>query len=369
MTRLEITGPFAEPEAACTARSFLQTEFWGRFKARFGWRKLFFCLTADDGSRRTLLVLHRKLAANFSLAYVPWGPELPLEPDAASRARILSALAVKLKALLPPNTVFIRFDPPWVEGETAVQKAAAYPPLKNAAADIQPPDTVLLNLNLESEALLSQMKPKTRYNIRLAAKKVTVRRPDKDGLETFYALFRETAARDGIALHSIDYYRALFEEAASEKNTTLAAHLYIAESESMPIAGIITIDYGGTTTYLYGASSNEKRNLMAPYLLQWTAILDAKKAGSVTYDLFGIPPTDDPAHPMAGLFRFKTGFGGRIIHRAGSLDYPCRPLVYSAFRFLEGARKSFRSCKKRKTLLNLPNRAKISAVSSHSIPL
>jgi lipid II:glycine glycyltransferase (peptidoglycan interpeptide bridge formation enzyme) len=92
---------------------------------------------------------------------------------------------------------------------------------------------------------------------------------------------------------------------------------------------------------------------MPAYALQWAAMRAAKAAGCTRYDLFGIPPTDDPAHPMSGLYRFKTGFGGEIAHRAGSWDYPLLGIGYSLFRAAEGARiwwfKDFRKRRKTKT--------------------
>jgi len=90
--------------------------------------------------------------------------------------------------------------------------------------------------------------------------------------------------------------------------------------------------------YLYGASSNEHRNLMPAYSLQWKAILDAKDRGCTTWDFYGIPPNEDPSHPMFGLYRFKTGFGGTIIHRIGSVDVPLRPIMYTCYRIAEKVR-------------------------------
>jgi lipid II:glycine glycyltransferase (peptidoglycan interpeptide bridge formation enzyme) len=90
--------------------------------------------------------------------------------------------------------------------------------------------------------------------------------------------------------------------------------------------------------YLYGASSNEHRNLMAPYALQWAALRDSRDRGAVEYDLFGIPPTDDPAHPMHGLYRFKTGFGGDRIHRHGAWDRVFRPVVWTLWTRLDALR-------------------------------
>jgi lipid II:glycine glycyltransferase (peptidoglycan interpeptide bridge formation enzyme) len=338
----------AELASCVGARSFLQSALWGRFKARFGWTPLAFSLDWGAGAA-PLLVLRRRLGPGFSFAYIPWGPELPenfFTSDEEKKIR-LEEIALLLSAHLPRQTVFIRFDPPWY-----AQGAASPPPIGapfvRAGADIQPPDSVLLDLSLSDDGLLAQMKPKWRYNIGLAAKKGVRVEEVKDlgaGLDIFYALYTSTARRDRIAIHSLDYYKTLFEESEKEQDTTL--RLYLARHEGEPIAAIITLFRGETGTYLYGASAGHKRNLMAPYALQWQAMKDAKAFGCVCYDLFGIAPSDDPAHPMAGLYRFKTGFGGVIIHRPGSWDYPHRPLLYRLFRSAEALRKGLRDAKKK----------------------
>jgi lipid II:glycine glycyltransferase (peptidoglycan interpeptide bridge formation enzyme) len=91
---------------------------------------------------------------------------------------------------------------------------------------------------------------------------------------------------------------------------------------------------------------------MAPYALQWKVMQDAHAAGCTVYDLFGIPPDDNPNHPMAGLYRFKTGFGGKILHRPGSWDYPFKPLLYTLFSSAERLRKKIRDRKKRRGGIN-----------------
>ncbi|MDR2134231.1 MAG: peptidoglycan bridge formation glycyltransferase FemA/FemB family protein [Treponema sp.] len=356
------------------ARSFLQSDLWGLFKARFGWKAGAFLVDWEGGGRTPLLVLGRSLLPGLSFAYVPWGPELPAGFDAAPGGA-LAELAAALKPLLPRNTAFIRFDPPWYAGEDeavagAINAAdpvnAAGPetggaaaslceigsPFVRAPADVQPPDTVLVDLGPSESAILAAMKPKWRYNIGLAGKRgVTVSRRDGEGLDAFYALLAETALRDGIAVHSPEYYRTLFEVmngAAGGGKPGDGLRLYLAKHEGDTLAAIVTLFRGTGATYLYGASSNTKRNLMAPYALQWQAMRDAKAAGCGFYDLFGIPPSDDPSHPMRGLYRFKTGFGGRIVHRPGSWDYPCKPLACALFRTAEGIRKKHRDKRKKK---------------------
>lgn len=150
----------------------------------------------------------------------------------------------------------------------------------------------------------------------------------------FWDLYTETAKRDGIAIHSRKYYQDLLETVLSSPETAKIL-IYTAEHEGEALAAIVVLFYGKQATYLYGASSNNKRNLMPAYALQWQAMSDAKKAGCIRYDFYGIPPTDNPEHPMYGLYRFKTGFGGTMIHRIGSLDIPLKPFYYRIYSALE----------------------------------
>ena len=335
--------------SACdNSASFLQSGFWGSFKSRFGWEALAFRAVWDNGAAKPLLVLRRSLTAGlpgipgFSLAYIPWGPELPNDTYRAA----VNDLAASLKEQLPADTVFIRFDPPWYTAGSAAPPPVLEAPFIRSGADIQAPDTVLLDLTRSMESLTGQMKPKWRYNARLALKKgVVIRRAGAGETDVFYKLLKETARRDGIAIHGIEYYRTLLEN-NWYNGLKPDTRLYLAEHEGDVLAGIVTLFCGREAVYLYGASSDRKRSLMAPYALQLKAMEDAMAFHCEEYDLFGIPPDDDPDHPMAGLYRFKTGFGGRIIHRPGSWDYPCRPLVYRLFRSAETMRKTLRTMKK-----------------------
>jgi len=140
----------------------------------------------------------------------------------------------------------------------------------------------------------------------------------------------------------LKYYKTLFE-LCGEK-----IKLYTASHEGETLAAIVVLFWGKDATYLYGASSNNKRNLMAPYALQWKAMQDAKETGCINYDLFGIPPNEDPSHPMAGLYRFKTGFGGQIVHRSGTWDFAYNGFFYGLFCLAEKLRKKILFNKKKK---------------------
>lgn len=330
------------------AEGFLQSAAWGAFKRATGWKASRFSVTgipvepSEIPFQLHLLLLERGLKGSFSFAYLPHGPERI--PAGIPPAAFLEALGTALESRCGPRCLFIRFDLPWyaadsvADGETAMPDRAcliAGSRLK-AAPDVQPPDTVLLGLGISEEEILSGMKPKWRYNIRLAEKKgVVVTEEGAESLGEFYALYRATAARDRISIHPQSYYAALFD---STRGTDARVSVWVARHEGAAIAAIITLMRGSRAVYLYGASSDEKRNLMPAYALQWASIRAARSRGCAEYDFFGIPPREDPGHPMAGLYRFKTGFGGLIAHRTGCVDLPYSAPLRSLFLGAEKAR-------------------------------
>jgi len=344
--------------------SFLQTPFWAEFKAAHGWKALYFII--EESPEIFLSVLIRPFSRFASIVYIPLGPNIPCQ-DPETQTHILSDITAALKPYIPANSLFIRFDPPWgtvIPNRSAGQEDAPqvdsatestlFPrklikPAQPSPAHIQPPDSVILDLAKSPDMLLSEMKSKWRYNIKLGEKKGIIIRflegeqGALEGINIFFKLYLETAHRDGIAIHSKEYYSELILRAAqptlrSAYDKPLSVRVYIAEHEGTALASIITLFCGDEAVYLYGASSNEKRNLMPAYSLQWRAINDAIAFGCNRYDFYGIPPTNDETHPMHGLYRFKTGFGGSIIHRVGSYDIVLRPVIYFGYRIAEAAR-------------------------------
>lgn len=326
-----------------------------------------------------LAVLNRSfLKGLFSIAYIPLMPELPFEctseevinaamaddgetvavvnqefvtPETQTIefAFLLSELSKALKPLLPKNTMVIRFDPEVtftnLEDRDLFNyglKTVAWADklkLKKNKVDIQPPDSTLVSLEGTEDEILARMHQKWRYNIRLSERKgVIIKKYNGDSadisskIDKFYELTKETNARDGNASHAKSYYRDLILSSAKqlkEGKDVPEVNLYIAEHEGDEIASIVTLFSKTESVYLYGASSNNKRNLMPNHLLQWTAMKDAKAYGSKYYDMYGMPPEGkDENHPMHGLYMFKANFGGKNIHRTGSWDVPLNAVYY-----------------------------------------
>ena len=331
-------------------------------------------------------VLTRTFAKGlFTIAYIPLFPSLPYkctdknlleeafesdevttiseeivtpETQTIEFTHLLVDIAKALQPYLPKNTIAIRFDPN-VDFDTPEDrdmfnfgvKTVAYADklkLKKNKVDIQPPDTTLVDLTVSEDEILSRMHSKWRYNIRLSDRKgVVIHKYNGNDenidakIDKFYELTKETNARDGNASHGKAYYSDLIKSSSEElKNgkDVPEVNLYIAEHEGDEIASIVTLFSKTESIYLYGASSNNKRNLMPNHLLQWQAIKDAKAYGSKYYDMYGMPPEGkDEHHPMHGLYMFKANFGGHNIHRTGSWDVPLK-FTYKLYSAAENLR-------------------------------
>mgnify|MGYP003581746685 FL=1 len=351
-----------------------QTAFWSEVKRRMGISSIAcnFMVAEDDikpqgeANRKItsdLLVVMRQIDPNHSIAYVPYGPEL--EPADEFRGVFLEELSECLRSHLPADCFLIRYDLAWEsfwagDEETCTPEGLwpgppAYPlqelrfnfstrnmNFRKAQSNILPSNTVFLDLLRDEASLLKSMKSKTRYNIGLALRKgVTVSVAGPEQLERWYALYREAACRNNFFLHDIEHFRAVLSSRAENTQSPAEVCLLIAEHDKDPLAAMFLVITGNRGTYLYGASSSHKRNLMATYALQWKAITLAKEKGCSEYDMFGISPGPDPDHPMYGLYRFKTGFGGEIYHSMGCWDYPIDNRVYSYFAASELTRQGY----------------------------
>mgnify|MGYP000972436550 CR=1 FL=1 len=352
-----------------------QTAFWSEVKRRMGISTIA-CnfrvpgsgisgdVTTDSKITSDVLVVLRQVDPDHSIAYVPYGPEL--EPLDEFRGVFLEELSECLRSQLPGDCMMIRYDLAW-ESFWAREEEAFTPEgiwlgppalqfqelrfnygthnrnLRKAYSNILPSNTIFLDLRKDKASLLQSMKPKTKYNIGLAQRRgVKVSVAGTDNLSLWYSLYTETARRNGFYLHNIEYFRAVLTSTAENTQSPAEVFLLIAEFDREPLAAMFLVITGNRGTYLYGASSSRMRNLMATYALQWKAIMLAKERGCTEYDMFGIAPNPDPDHPMYGLYRFKTGFGGEIHRSMGCWDYPLDSTFYSYFAASEMTSQGFK---------------------------
>lgn len=297
-----------------------QTWAWGELQTRIPGRPEFRVFVVSEGDSldeskewlASLLVIRQEMGGGKHWLWAPRGPvfKVGLPEEAAQEAWRLLQEACKNWARLKGD-VFLRVEP----GILPTSEAGMRFDLEGdrGREEYLPSHTLTLDLTLSEAELLAQMAQKGRYNIKIAGKAgVTVREAKKGDLEAFYAILKETGVRDGFGVHDLAFYED-FMQTLGER-----ARLYIAEHEGRVVGGLLATFFGDRATYYFGASSNEDRKVMAPYLLQWRAITDAKKAGCLSYDFLGIAPEGEAGHALAGVTQFKTRFGGERVHYNGA---------------------------------------------------
>lgn len=282
-------------------------------------------------------ILFRRLPLGLRFAYIPRGPVA----DFTDHNTVAALFDAVLNIAQSRGAFVLKVEPNWLEHATDLLLTLNF----ELATCIQPRTTIHLDLTRDLDTILAQMKPKWRYNIRLAERKgVTVREGNADDLPTFYRLMQITSARDRFAIHSFDYYRTAFELCASRDY----ARLFVAEYAGEPLAMIFVTAFGGEAIYLYGASSNAHRERMPNHALHWAAIQWAKTRGCTRYDLWGVAAVADALvadkpdkssgpirfePPSHGLYQFKQGFGGQLVQYAGGYDAIFSKWKYAVYNF------------------------------------
>lgn len=223
------------------------------------------------------------------------------------------------------GAVFIKFEPmALLQGEIRNLREFGF---RHSLKELQPQRTIILDLIKDESQILAKMHQKTRYNIRLAGKrgiKISEAKNKGEYFEEFWKLLSKTAQRDKFHTHTKEYYKKLL---ALDITKLYFAYKH-GEGFHETHAAAVAVFFGGRATYLHGASDYKYRRDMAPHLLHWKIIQDAKDAGMEEYDLWGIDKKKWP-----GVSRFKQGFGGREVEYIGSWDFPINKFWYTLYRW------------------------------------
>ena len=326
---------------------FMQSPMWSKVKDD-NWKNEIIVSEDEDGNiKGTLSILVRKVPFfNSTLMYAPRGPVCDIDDEATLRELIEGA---KQKAKEYKSYV-LKIDPD-VENENhefvKMAKRMGFK-LKNASKNfegIQPRFVFRLDVKDKTEEELMEIfHTKTRYNIRLAARKgVTVTIGNREDLKTFHDIMVITGTRDEFVVRSLEYFEKMYDCMAPDN-----LRLYLAHYDGKIVAGTLAILYGNKVWYLYGASSNEYRNVMPNYLLQLEMIKWALENKCDVYDFRGISGDIDESNPLYGLYRFKKGFNGKFTEFVGEMDYVFSPMMYLMVEYGE---KIYRELRKKIYLL------------------
>ncbi|MBF6612317.1 MAG: peptidoglycan bridge formation glycyltransferase FemA/FemB family protein [Chloroflexi bacterium] len=346
--------------------SLLQSWRWGDFKANSGWSVWRVAMgSIPEATLHVQASPNPLICAQVLLRGLPGIPRLPIPVPLSigyiPRGPVYSPQAQENDKATPAfwrrvhrwarwrGAIFLKVEPDIKLSENITKAdvdremaALGFRP----SGRLQPARTIVLDIDKSEEDLLKDMKPKTRYNLRLAGRRgVEVRRAATLGdLQAFYSLLEVTGERDDFGIHTFPYYEKLWQTFGATSNVSdilvlLAEHPDPVERESGPIGGLLALRFGDEAIYMYGASSDKGREHMPNYLLQWEAIKWAREQGCTLYDFWGIPDAPEegseseisPVNTRSGLrgvYWFKKGFGGREVEYPGAYDYVYNPLLY-----------------------------------------
>ncbi|HZK43049.1 MAG TPA: peptidoglycan bridge formation glycyltransferase FemA/FemB family protein [Syntrophomonadaceae bacterium] len=309
---------------------FLQLWEWGEVKRSMGWEPLPLVLEKDGEIQASLLILKKRLpipGLNKCIFYSPRGPVIDIDDEELAEALFTGATKVAKEH----GAILLKIDPD-VKADNIrfadILNQCGF--RKNETGldfeGVQPNFVFRLDINPTLDTILANMHSKWRYNIRLAGRRgVEIREAtSKDDLKIFYKVLLETAERDKFLIRGYEYFEWIWDHLVLNGY----AQVFIAEYEGNVIASTLAMLTGDKVWYLYGASSNEYRNVMPNYLIQWTMIEWAKENHCSLYDFRGVSGDLDENNPLYGLYRFKKGFNGEFTEFIGEWDYVYSPFFY-----------------------------------------
>lgn len=331
----------------------MQASNWGLVKTAWT-REIVVSRNKDGEIVGGIAVLIRKVPGlPYTLMYAPRGPVCDIHDKAVVTDLFagVRALGVKYKAYMfkiDPDVLATDRDFMALMGSFGFE---LHGDGKNFDS-IQPRFVFRMNIEGKTEdEVLASFQSKTRYNIRVALKhNVEVKIMDKSALKEFVSIMKTTGSRDGFATRPIEYFEGLLDSFGEH------ARLYMAYHEGKPVAGTIAIQYGDKAWYLYGASSNEYRNIMPNYLLQWEMIRWAIETKCSIYDFRGVSGDLSPENPLYGLYRFKKGFNGDLVEFCGEFDLVYNHAISALVHFGVTTTKKLRHLKNRRHSVNHDNK-------------
>ncbi len=334
----------------------LQQWAWGDLKAAFGWQAERVAVRSDDGQiGAAAQVLFRRLPFRLgTMAYLAMGPLISQQLSVN-----IQQIEDKLWKAIDQSSgnhhaAFLKWEPGIFasnsngNGEALSVLSTQYSALPSgfrpSPQTVQPPNTVMIDISGDEEKILARMNQGTRRKIRQSLKNgITYREGTKADVAIFTGMMNTTGERNEFGVHEPAYYQKVYDLFVPQGD----AALILAEHEGDPLAGIMVFAKGQTAWYLYGASSNIKRNLMGAYGIQWAAIQWAKAKGCTEYDMWGIPDEDEAtleaqfesrSDGLWGVYGFKRGWGGQVVRSLGAWDKVYNPVIYAAYQLALRAR-------------------------------
>ena len=315
---------------------FCQSICWAKLKNTWG-HEVVVSRDREGKIKGGMLILIKKAPLGYSMLYSPHGPVCDFDD-----METLDDLKKGVYAVSKKHKGFLFKCDPYIreEEENYIQSflslgfshkrhAEEFDTIQRRFVYILPD----IQGKTEDE-VINSFSQKTRYNIRVAMRKgVECRVCGKEGLDDYMRISAITAKRDNFDDRPKEYLERMIDSFEGQ------IRVYLCYYNGKAISGAICSQYAGKTSYIFGASDNEYRNVMPNYLMQWEMIKWALEGNCYIYDFLGIPVNCDENSPMYGVYRFKKGFNGEVVGYAGEFDLVLNRAVNSAFNLAMSTKK------------------------------
>ncbi len=293
---------------------FMQTSWWAKFMEHLDCGHFGAVVKEDETILGGAQVLRNFYSPGFCYYYIPEGPALPTDPDDGAQVfQYIMAYIEKMRQNDEDIVSHLRIEPRWEDLPNYITGF-------QAAKDwMEPRNTLCVDLTVPEVDILAQMKPKGRYNIGLARRHgvTVVEDASPKGIEDFLCLYNETVTRKNMHGKQQDYFHPLIAILTELGHGSI----FFAEYAGGRIATVLAVHFGCRITYFYGGSTNQHRQVMAPYLLHFEIMLRAKAQGYEWYDFYGVAPPGQLEHKWANISSFKRKMGGQEFQFVPAHDY------------------------------------------------
>jgi len=337
----ELNDPEWEAFLGRVSRShYTQSGLWAQVKAKLlGWRCARVTIAQAGQIVAGFQMLLRDLPMWGTVGYISRGPVITsVDPQVIDR--LLEQIH---RMVRQEHVLFLKVQP--AHGAEALAErlpAQGFHPSHVRTDDVA---TVLIDLSLDTQTIMHNMKKRVRKGIRKATEKgVVVRQGDANDIGLFYHIFCQTSQRGGFGIHDETYYREIWQHFAPHGH----AQLFFAECEGETVSTVFIIGYADTAYARYGGWDGRYGNYEPNYLMRWVAVQWAKAQGYRWYDFMGIDQAiarailnDQPIPDLAdqeGYSFFKLGFGGQVRLSPGPYDYVRNPLLATGLHWLQANR-------------------------------
>ncbi|MGF3067007.1 lipid II:glycine glycyltransferase FemX [Facklamia sp. P12934] len=372
-----------------------QLSSWGKVKQAFGWKWSRVSVGTDAQVTGAASLLYKEIPLiKRSICYVSRGFVVDWFDDESVKA-LLEAVkedAKKHRAFL------IKIDPDIEESTAGLLEQIESFGFKHQGFTFgfkeaaQPRFHMVTDINKNEKELLKSFQGRTRTNVRKANKYgFDLEDAPESKMSIFYDIMKVTGDRDGFLIRDLSYFKRIYQEMnppheaklflvklnpdqaikgleqdvknrqKEQKNLSkkeisegilqqleqieqsiantydLIESLKQAENESeetIYLSGAIYVQCGRKAYYLYGASSNQFRDLLPNYFMQWEMMRYAQEQGCLSYDFGGVSGMEGhPEDDAPGLFEFKKRWGANKRARIGEFDYVLSPILTKLYRF------------------------------------